>query len=127
MIFSHVPLCSVYNGDPSVLMDVWDGKSARKATRASLCGWIDDRENAERILNRFDNIICAIAGHEHFDAVYEPGEERNEFTNRLSFPQLIISSHRIYKDSPETIFTRGGFDLISLNTGTTPALKVITF
>ena len=123
VIFSHVPFCSVYDG-PDTLMDVWDGERVRKATRASLCGWIDDRERAESILKRHE-IVCAVAGHEHYDAVFAPGETRNGFVNRLDCPQVIVSSHRVYKSVPEDFFARGGFSVIALNAGDTPSLKVI--
>ena len=123
VIFSHVPFCSVYDG-PDTLMDVWDGERVRKATRASLCGWIDDRERAESILKRHE-IVCAVAGHEHYDSVLAPGELRNGFVNRLDCPQVIVSSHRVFKSVPEDFFERDGFSVIALNAGDTPSLKVI--
>lgn len=128
VIFSHVPLCSVYQGDPTLTLATWDGKRERRSTIASLCGWIDDREKAEEIINplaRSGELLCAISGHEHFDGIYQPGEMRNGVTNRLGCCQVIVSSHPKYAIAPELLFEREELSIVCVNSDNTPALKLL--
>lgn len=125
ILFSHVPFCSVYDGDMESTLRVWDGKRERDATIASLCGWIDDRNEAEEILNLSGKVILAIGGHEHYDEVFAPGKEKRGFVNRLCFPQVVISSHRKTEKSPDRLFSSTEVKVIGVEADGTTSLKVL--
>ncbi len=130
IIFSHVPICSEYLGDPAPTLAVWDGKRERRATIASLCGWIDDRAEVERIINSFADknpgkLLFAVGGHEHFDAAFKSGETRSGMTNRLVCPQIIVSSHPKYARAPELLFEKDELSIVCINVEDTPSLKLL--
>ena len=125
IVFSHVPLCSEYAGDMESTLRVWDGEAERDATIASLCGWIEDRKKAEDILNSSGKIICAIGGHEHYDDLFGAGEEKRGYVNRLNFPQVVVSSHRMTEKTSEQLFASCGTRIVCVPAEGTVSLKLL--
>lgn len=104
IVFSHVPFNSYYADRHDAWLPVWNGHAQVNACVSALSGWLDDRSGAERILNdfvycrgRFMNrphavLRAAIAGHEHYDALFAPGERQGDFVNQLPCPQVFVAS-----------------------------------
>lgn len=104
IIFSHVPFNYYYASEKDWKMATWDGHKQTESFVSALCGWIDDREGAERVLYDFvlhrgrfiekkdTALIACIAGHEHYDAVFAPGQSIGDLTNRLTCPQMLIGA-----------------------------------
>ena len=104
IIFSHVPFNYYYASEKDWKIATWDGKRQTESFVSALCGWIDDREGAERVLydfvlhrGRFIEkkdiaLLACIAGHEHYDALFAPGQSIGDLTNRLTCPQVLIGA-----------------------------------
>ncbi len=89
LLFSHVPLYYEYMGDKSKTLAVWNGERAALSTISSLCGWIEDRNEAADVINSKGNVIACFSGHTHRDAMWEPFEERGAHKNPLACRQII--------------------------------------
>ncbi len=97
LLVMHVPFYYEYRGERTALLGTWNGECATESTIAALCGWIADRDVAEKIFAAFqshtayDNaemgihmapsgehacLIAALSGHMHNDSFWLPGEER---------------------------------------------------
>ena len=89
LLFTHVPMYYDYLGDRSETLAVWDGEKPAFSYIRSLCGWIEDRDEAAFVINKRGNVIACFSGHTHNDALWAPLENRDRHTNPLCCPQVI--------------------------------------
>ena len=91
ILFCHVPLFYEYRGDPTRLLEVWDGEKTAESYIAALCGWIDDAEEAVSIIEGKENVIACFSGHTHQDSFWQPFETQGEDTNPLPCQQIVTA------------------------------------
>ena len=97
IILSHVPLFSKYTGDMESTLGVWDGENAKLSYIANLCGWIDDLDEAVKIIEEFDKrdgsrLVGVLSGHTHYDSLRKPYEEINGEKNPLPCYQFVTGT-----------------------------------
>lgn len=106
ILVSHVPLYYKYIGDMEATLGVWDGSSAKTSYISVLCGDIEDRNEAVRIINAYNDrpdtrLVTCLSGHIHDDSLWQPYEERNGETNPLPCKQVVTASSCIGIKEPE--------------------------
>ena len=100
LLFTHVPMYYDYLGDRSETLAVWNGEKPAFSYIRSLCGWIEDRDEAALAINRRGNVIACFSGHTHIDALWSPLENRGKHTNPLCCPQVITGRAICEGDNP---------------------------
>lgn len=94
IIISHVPLYYSYNGGETRLLETWNGEKVTSSHYADLCGWIEDRDEAAKIIEAFNGksgakVIACLSGHTHKDSLWMPFEEKDDHTNPLPCHQVV--------------------------------------
>ena len=97
IILSHVPFYSKYTGDMESTLGVWDGENAKLSYIANLCGWIDDLDDAVKIIEEFDKregsrLVGVLSGHTHGDSTRKPYEEIKGKKNPLPCYQFVTGT-----------------------------------
>lgn len=120
LVVCHVPLFYDYSGDPEAKLGVWTGNRAAESFVNALCGWIDDRDEAEAIFSAFHEhkrcrierlgidtsfegnarLIACLSGHMHDDSFFAPGETIGPDTNRLPCAQIQSGSTNVRLNQP---------------------------
>ncbi|MBO5197872.1 MAG: metallophosphoesterase [Lachnospiraceae bacterium] len=112
ILFCHVPFTTPSeSGVMTAKLGVWTGVRAAESYIKALCGWISDREEAEKILKAYAShtayheekrnihadytaakapLIACISGHNHNDRVILPGQQNGTHPNHLPCPQILI-------------------------------------
>ena len=108
IILSHVPFFYKYMGDKQETMKVWDGKNEKLSYIFSLCGEIEDIDEASKIINDFANLpetklVAVLSGHIHEDDMWLPFEQRGKHKNPLSCKQIVTRGTCIgVRQEPQT-------------------------
>lgn len=118
ILLCHVPLYDYYIGDMEKMLSVWDGNREKKAYVKDLCGWIEDADEAVRVLNAFQKheayenrdlgislkqsapeakLVACLSGHTHEDSLWQPGETKEPYTNKLLCYQVVTKSVMPYR------------------------------
>lgn len=118
LLLCHVPLYDYYIGDMEKMLSVWDGEQEKRAYIKDLCGWIEDADEAVKVLNSFHRhekyentesgiylkqsppsarLIACLSGHTHADSLWQPGESEEPFSNDLLCHQVVIKSVMPYR------------------------------
>ena len=113
LILCHVPFFSEYRGERESKLKVWLGDQESESFKCNLCGWIDDRADAEAIISAYHEgktyadpqggicadysqktgkVIACLSGHKHTDMFMQPGEAIGLDENRLPCPQVVTTS-----------------------------------
>lgn len=121
LLLCHVPLYYAYSGDTTSTLGVWTGDRAAESYISALCGWIEDRSDAEAILTAFhthapcridrlgismpaspegSRLIACLSGHIHTDSLFAPGEAIASETNRLPCAQIQTGAANVRLNAP---------------------------
>lgn len=96
IILSHVPFYYKYTGDEEATLGVWDGNNAKISYISSLCGWIEDLDDAVAIIDEHNNsskrIIACLSGHMNTDSLWLPHEEKSGEKNPLPCHQIVTTA-----------------------------------
>ncbi len=92
LLLCHTPPYDYYIGDMEATLGTWDGEKGRVSTIAALCGWTDDSEKIAEITSSHtrSKILAMFSGHTHFDSLWQPFENRGDFTNPLACTQVVM-------------------------------------
>ncbi|MBQ3546885.1 MAG: metallophosphoesterase [Clostridia bacterium] len=105
LLFSHVPFFYKYTGDMESKLSVWNGEYEAKSYISALCGWIDDAEDAAKIVKAKGNVLACFSGHVHIDFLREPYEVQGEHINYLPCRQVVIRNAVGHsRDGSENVF-----------------------
>ena len=121
LLVCHVPLYYAYTDKKDWKIGVWTGDRAAESYVSALCGWIDDRDDAEAILSAFHahtafhsdrlgtslpaspesaGLIACLSGHMHDDSLFNAGETIGAETNRLPCAQVQSGSTSVSLNRP---------------------------
>lgn len=121
LLACHVPLYYAYSGDTNATLGVWTGTRAAESYISALCGWIEDRDDAETILTAFHThapcridrlgidlpascdtarLIACLSGHIHTDSLFAPGETIGAENNRLPCAQVQTGAANVRLNAP---------------------------
>ena len=92
ILFTHVPLTYKYLGKNDTMMEVWNGQATAISYIKDLCGRIEDFDDALATIKKNEKIRFCFSGHIHTEALWMPGEQRDDGRNKnhLSCPQYTI-------------------------------------
>ena len=121
LLVCHVPLYYAYADEKDWTIGVWTGDHAAQSYVSALCGWIDDRDEAEALLSAFNahaacridrlnvslpaspksaGLIACLSGHMHDDSLFRAGETIGDETNRLPCAQIQSGSTNVSLNRP---------------------------
>lgn len=121
LLVCHVPLYYAYADEKDWTIGVWTGDHAAQSYVSALCGWIDDRDEAEALLSAFNahaacridrlnvslpaspesaGLIACLSGHMHDDSLFRAGETIGHETNRLPCAQIQSGSTNVSLNRP---------------------------
>lgn len=96
IILSHVPFYYKYLGDTESTIVVWTGSEAKVSFISSLCGWINDLDEAVEIIDEYNKrpgrkLVACLSGHMHTDSLWAPYEVKGESKNPLPCYQVVTA------------------------------------
>ncbi len=91
LLFSHVPFYYEYREDAEAMLEVWNGHDTATSYVGALCGWIEDVEEAVRIIKASGRVKVCLSGHMHDEELWLAGEKRGEDKNPLPCPQYVTT------------------------------------
>lgn len=121
LLLCHVPLYYAYTDEKDWTIGVWAGDHAAQSYVSALCGWIDDRDEAEALLSAFNahtafhskkldaflpaspesaGLIACLSGHMHDDSLFNAGETIGVETNRLPCAQIQSGATNVSLNGP---------------------------